>query len=185
DVGLDDDGAPSRRLDLARRRLRCFAIAAVVDGDVRPFTRELQGDAAPDPAAATGDERDLALESTHGRSARNRLARVGQHRDDVVAYLGEAAGDLKSADPTVLLVRQDSWLEGGHQRRVVGQDADLAVGAGSGHLAYLTLEELLLRAVDAQAQRISHYRRSSRTLTPPACGPSRWRPRWCPPCRRP
>src|SRR5262249_10576285 len=98
-------------------------------------------------------------------SGRDRLARVGQDGDHVVAHLGEAARDLIAADAAVLLVGQHAWLQGGHERRVIGQDADLAVGARRGHLTYLAVEELLLRRVDAQPQRIRHYAASFRAFS--------------------
>ena len=70
EVGVGDaadarHGLPARGLDRGDGLLGGFGVE-VVDHDLRALAGQLQRDLAPDAAAGAGDDRDLALKSSHG-----------------------------------------------------------------------------------------------------------------------
>ena len=63
DVGRQDDAADAVRRHLRQRRRGRGRGADVVDGHVRAFPREANGDAPPDAPAAAGHQRVLSPQS--------------------------------------------------------------------------------------------------------------------------
>jgi hypothetical protein len=65
DVGRHDDGPAARGLDLRRHRVERFHLPGR-ERDVRALAREGQRDGTAEPRADPGDDRDFAVEQTHG-----------------------------------------------------------------------------------------------------------------------
>ena len=161
DVRLHDDCAPAERAHLVGRPLGGVAIAPVVDRDVGTLARELEHDAAPDAAAAAGDERRLAVEacpsgSTPNRLAGDRLAGVGEHGHHVVAHLGEAAAELRAHHGAVRRGRRGRPARAPSRARRGRAARRSARGARRRHLAHVLVDELALGRVDAQAEAVRH-----------------------------
>src|SRR5258708_17853983 len=83
------------------------------------------------------------------------LRHVGEHRLPVGQHLEEATADEEQLLLAALRDLQRTRLEDGHERRVVGQDAKLAVDAVGDDEVDVTLEEAALDADDSQWNR--HY----------------------------
>ena len=60
-------------------------------------------------------------------------------------HVGEAAVDLELAARTAVDDRDHTFAQGGHERRVVGEDAEIAFGAGRVDLIDEAVEDLALR----------------------------------------
>ena len=71
DVGYLGEGVAPGRADLLCRPLAAVGLQ-LRDADARALAREHERDAAPDPLARAGDDRDLARESAHSSSQRLR-----------------------------------------------------------------------------------------------------------------
>ena len=80
DVRARRERLASRALHLGHRRPGRRLVAYVVDGHAGPEQAEVTADRASDAAAATGDERRLALERKHAATLRRRTAAVKRTR---------------------------------------------------------------------------------------------------------
>ena len=69
------------------------------------------------------------------------LSSISQHDDLIATYLHESAMNDVVVLLAIYAVAKFAWRQGGHDRRVVRQDAKFALAAGCDDHIYVTLEE--------------------------------------------
>mmetsp|Transcript_128081 Transcript_128081/g.343697 ORF Transcript_128081/g.343697 Transcript_128081/m.343697 type:complete len:225 (+) Transcript_128081:92-766(+) len=88
----------------------------------------------------------------------DRLEVVDQDRERVRVHGGEAAHDDQRHPLAVLLVADHARVQGGHHRGVVGEDAQLAAGAGEHHLAHGQVDARALGGLELHLDPVGRHR---------------------------
>mmetsp|Transcript_86276 Transcript_86276/g.244309 ORF Transcript_86276/g.244309 Transcript_86276/m.244309 type:complete len:227 (-) Transcript_86276:7-687(-) len=94
----------------------------------------------------------LRVDRVHG------LEVVHQDGERVRVHGGEAAHDDQRHPLAVLLVADHARVQGGHHRGVVGEDAQLAAGAGEHHLAHGQVDARALGGLELHLDPVGRHR---------------------------
>lgn len=87
-----------------------------------------------------------------------RFCLFSQNTNVIVGDFDKATANRKDMlAATAAFERQDTRIEGAHQRRMAGQNAQIAVGSRYFGQSHLLIDEQTLRGRDFELERVGHY----------------------------